>query len=92
MDQSCDRLHSRDDLDRIANRETELAVRAPLIDGDFDEAVGIRVPEGRRDDAECICHAARVASMWQLDGDPRRAWGPTLYEEITAARVHCCRE
>jgi hypothetical protein len=39
--QSCDgpRLHSRDDVDLSTNRETELAVRAPLIDGDLGKPV-----------------------------------------------------
>src|SRR5262249_2092446 len=48
-DQNCDGpfLHLRDDLDRTANRETQLAVRAPLIDGDFSKSVGILVPESR---------------------------------------------
>jgi hypothetical protein len=40
-------LHLRDDLDRNANRETKVAVRAPLINGDFGEPVRILVPEGR---------------------------------------------
>ena len=39
--QSCDGPchHSRDDLYRHADRETELAVGAPLIDGDFNKPV-----------------------------------------------------
>ena len=40
-------LHSRYDFDRCANRETELAVGAPLIYGDFSKPVRILVPEGR---------------------------------------------
>ena len=35
------------DFDRSANRKTELAVSAPLIDGDFGKPVRILVPEGR---------------------------------------------
>lgn len=38
--------HSKDNLDQIANRETELAIRPPLIDCDFNKPVGILVPEG----------------------------------------------
>jgi len=40
------RPHSRDDLDRCADRNAEIAVRAPLIDGDFGKSVRILVPEG----------------------------------------------
>ena len=40
-------LHSRYDFDRCANRETELAVGAPLIYGNFSKPVRILVPEGR---------------------------------------------
>ena len=40
-------LHSRDDLDRNADLKTELAIRAPLIDGNFGKPVRILVPEGR---------------------------------------------
>jgi hypothetical protein len=32
-------LRSSDDLDRSADREAELAIRAPLIDGDFNKPV-----------------------------------------------------
>ena len=41
INQSCDRPchHSRDDLDRNANRETKLAVSAPLIKRDFNKPV-----------------------------------------------------
>jgi hypothetical protein len=47
-DQSCEgRLNLRDDLDPNADRETKIAVRAPLINGDFGEPVRILVPEGR---------------------------------------------
>src|SRR6478736_7728474 len=41
---------SRDDLDRNADLETELAIGAPLINGDFGKSVRIFVPE---------CHAPR---------------------------------
>src|SRR6516162_2616104 len=37
--------HSSDDLDRSADRETEIAVGASLIDGDFREPVRILIPE-----------------------------------------------
>ena len=37
----------KNNLEEIANhRETELATRATLIDGDFNKPVGILVPEG----------------------------------------------
>jgi hypothetical protein len=40
INKSCDGpRHSRDDLYRYANRETELVVGAPLIDGDFNKPV-----------------------------------------------------
>src|SRR5215472_5471661 len=47
--QTCDvrRLHSRDNFDGNTDRKTELAVRAPLIDGDFGKPVGILIPESR---------------------------------------------
>jgi hypothetical protein len=47
--QSCEGpcLHSRDDLDRNADLKTELAIRAPLINGDFGKSVRIFVPECR---------------------------------------------
>src|SRR4029453_16260135 len=50
--QSCEGpcLHSRDDLDRTADLKTELAIGAPLINGDFGKSVRIFVPE---------CHALR---------------------------------
>src|SRR5262249_56693293 len=41
------RFHLRDDLDRNSDREPKIAVRAPLIDGDFGQSVGILVPECR---------------------------------------------
>jgi hypothetical protein len=41
------RLPSRDDLDRTADRETKIAVRAPLVNGDFGKPVRILVPKGR---------------------------------------------
>src|SRR5262245_13116665 len=41
------RLHLRDDLDRNSNRQPKIAVRAPLIDGDFGQSVRILVPECR---------------------------------------------
>jgi hypothetical protein len=41
----CD--YSSDDPDPHANRETKLAVGAALIDGDFNKAVGILIPESR---------------------------------------------
>src|SRR5580704_11255621 len=42
-----DCLRLRDDLDRNADRETKIAVSAPLINSDFGEPVRILVPEGR---------------------------------------------
>src|SRR5262249_41680154 len=47
--ESCDvrRLHSRDNFNGNTDRKTELAVRAPLIDGDFGKSVGVLIPEGR---------------------------------------------
>jgi hypothetical protein len=40
-------LHSRDDLDRSADRKTEVAVGAPQVDRNFGEPVRILIPEGR---------------------------------------------
>jgi hypothetical protein len=41
------RVNLRDDFDPNADRETKIAVRAPLINGDFGEPDRILVPEGR---------------------------------------------
>ena len=41
------RLHSRDNFNGNTDRKTELAVRAPLIYGDFGQSVGILIPESR---------------------------------------------
>ena len=47
-DQSCKGPPSlRDDLDRIADRETKIAVRAPLVDRYLGKPVRILVPKGR---------------------------------------------
>src|SRR5262249_39850466 len=43
----CQLSFKRSDLDRSADRETKIAVRAPLIDRDFGESVRILVPERR---------------------------------------------
>jgi hypothetical protein len=38
-------LRSYDDLDRTADGKTEIAVRPPLVDGEFGKPVGILIPE-----------------------------------------------
>src|SRR5262245_66598340 len=39
--------HSTDELDRTADDEPEIAIRAAAIDGDFGKAVRILIPERR---------------------------------------------
>jgi hypothetical protein len=40
-------LHSRDDLDRRADRKIKVAVCAALIDGDLGKPVRVLIPERR---------------------------------------------
>src|SRR5262245_22133979 len=61
-------LELNDDRDRTADRKTEIAVRAALVDRDFGKSVRILVPEGRagRPIAErprVLQHAARRGEL-----------------------------
>jgi len=42
-----DAAASNDGFDPNANRQAEVLVRAPLIDGNFNKSVRILIPEGR---------------------------------------------